>query len=613
MSEKTSNTIPSLVMELESKYTSGNGVLHSKYVTKDMYEDINTIDAYLNSKHTSGEFDSLGREKPFFNIVVAGANIWYRATEIKLEKIKVRAIKQKDVIDAFLMNVLLQDWFKRENFKNFLSEWGRTLSRYGSAIPEFVEKDGRLIPSILQWNRVIVDPIDFDNNPKIKVLELTEAQLSKNKAYNKEAVKALCGAYQQRELLDGKNQDNKSGYIKVYEIHGEFSIADLKLSQGKKPLDGDDDEFVQQMHVVSFVQSKDKKGEYDEFTLYSGREKNPHMITHLIKEDGQTLSIGAVQYLFQNQWMVNHTAKMIKDQLDLASKLIFQTADDTFVGENALSSIETGDILIHKPNMPLTNLANNSHDIGSLQSYQTSWKVLGNEIIGISESMLGNTAPSGTAWRQIETLLQENHSLFQVMKENKGMYLEQMLRTYVIPFLKKKMDTSEEVASILDDHDLKKIDSIYIKNKAIKLSNKIIKERRMNGQKVTPEDRAMLVAGISGQIEQSLSDMGNQRFFKPSDISDKTWKEQFKDIEWDLDIDTMTSSENNDAVTTLNTLLQFFARKQGQPLTPEENLIVGKILNKVGEISPAELSNLPKPTPRISAPQVQPPTPTSAT
>jgi hypothetical protein len=36
----------------------------------DLCENINKIDAYINSRHVSGKTDSMGREKPFFNIVI---------------------------------------------------------------------------------------------------------------------------------------------------------------------------------------------------------------------------------------------------------------------------------------------------------------------------------------------------------------------------------------------------------------------------------------------------------------------------------------------------------------------------------------------------------------
>jgi len=61
-------TIAQLVRRLEAEDRRGNTKI-SKYVTFNFRETLNTIDAYLNSKHISGDTDSQGREKPFFNIV----------------------------------------------------------------------------------------------------------------------------------------------------------------------------------------------------------------------------------------------------------------------------------------------------------------------------------------------------------------------------------------------------------------------------------------------------------------------------------------------------------------------------------------------------------------
>ena len=40
-----------IVRRLEKDFTSGNGTLTSKYVRTDLYEDINKVYAYLESKH----------------------------------------------------------------------------------------------------------------------------------------------------------------------------------------------------------------------------------------------------------------------------------------------------------------------------------------------------------------------------------------------------------------------------------------------------------------------------------------------------------------------------------------------------------------------------------
>jgi hypothetical protein len=589
-------SIASLVRENETNYTTGTTTI-SKYVQKSMYDDLNKIDAYLNSKHITGDTDALDREKPFFNIVTAAVNIWYRATDIDRKNIRIKPVKSKDTIAAYLATIKLHSWMRKTNFGATLNDWGRSLARYGSSVLKFVEKDGTLYSEVVPWNRLIVDPVDFENNIKIEILELTEAQLRSRKGYDKEMVDALCNALQARETIDKTQIDTKSHYIKLYEVHGMLPLSYLT---GKEE---DSYEYVQQMHVVSFV-AKKEKGTFEDFTLVKGKEaQDPYMLTHLIKEDGQTLSIGAVHHLFEAQWMMNHTVKSIKDQLDLASKLIFQTADPAFVGQNALSAIETGDILIHN-GQPLTQVANTSHDITALQSFGNQWKGLSNEITGISESMLGNTAPSGTAWRQVETLLQQNQSLFELMTENKGFYIEEMLRRFVIPHIKTKLDTKEEIVATLSDHGIEEISELFIKNESVRSANKKIIGKNLDylrkkaPRPVTSLEKDKIIQEESNGLRESLNSLNGSRFFKPSELSDKTWKQVFENFEWECEVDVTGESTDKDLPTTLNTLLSFFIKKQGQPLTPMEKFTINKILTATSSISPVEISqvtNTPQP------------------
>ncbi len=585
----SNKSIGDLVRKLEQEYINGSTTI-SKYVNFSLSENINKIDAYLNSKHVSGERDSMGREKPFFNIVTAAVNIWYRATDIDRKDIRIKATKQSQITEAFLANAWLQEWMRRENFGAFLNDWGRTLARYGSAILKFVEADGTLHKTVCPWNRMIVDAVNFDANVKIEVLELTEAQLKSKKGYDQEIVEKLLDTLSARQTLDKQDKDNITEYVKLYEVHGQLPLSMLTGREA------DEKTYVQQMQVLSYVAGKEK-GEFDDFILVKGKEANdPYMITHLVAEDGRTQSIGAVENLFEAQWMQNHTVKAIKDQLDLASKLIFQTSDDNFVGQNYLSSVEHGDILIHAPNQPLTELGNNAHDITALQNFGTMWKQLGNEITGISESMLGVNPPSGTAWRQTQALLQESHSLFELFIENKGLHITEMMQKYVLPFAKKKLDTTDEIAATLSEHDIKFVDSKYVPNQAVrnankKLVNMLLTHDYRNGTPITPEMQESMIEQEKNAIQSQLSEQGTQRFFKPSDVESVTWKDYFKDMEWDLEVEvTNEGGDKNTIMQTLNTAFQTIVAMQGRAMTPEEKLVFNKILTEAGTISPLELS-----------------------
>lgn len=609
-------SICEIVRKQELEYTRGS-TQTSKYVNFSMYDTICKIEAYLNSKHTTGETDSLGREKPFFNITVAAANIWWRATDIDRKNIKVRATKSKDWIDSFLANVHLRDWMRREDYGTYLNEWGRVLARFGSAVTKFVKNSTGLHISVVSWTRLICDPVDFDANPKIEPIELTEAQLwgrVQTHGYSADAVKGLMDAITTRETLDRQRKDNRTGYIRIYELHGLLSVAQLTAAKGEEPKDGDDTRFVQQMQVVGFVGTKSgRKTEYADFVLYAGQEStDPYEKDDLIREDDRTLAIGAVEHLFDAQWMANHAVKTEKDTLDLASRLVFQTADANFLNMNVLDNIETGDILIHALNMPLTQINTAKYDITSMMNFRGAWKQLGNEINGISEAMLGVAPKSGTAWRQTEASLTESYSLFELMTENKGLAIERHMRHRILPYIKDtKMNTSEEISADLEDHDITRIDGVFLKNEAIKQTNKQIMDgitvnldRIARKQPVQPIDAGGMFNRNMQNLQDSMAQLGSTRYFKPSEISDATWQEQFKDLVWEVEVDiTGENADTQDALATLNTALQtvvapgFAGNKKAQA-------IVGRILELTGTMSPIEYNAIPDspaPAPVVSA------------
>lgn len=586
--------VAELVRLAEQQDKLGNSTL-SKYVTFNMRENIDKIDAYVNSKHTSGPVDAMDRDKPFFNIVTAAINIWYRATDVDRKNVRIKATKQVHIILAFVATILLQEWMNRASFGVFLNKWGRTLAKYGSAILKFVVKEDGLHADVMNWHAMIVDPINFNNNIKIEKLWLTPAQLKKRKGYDKKLVDRLINDTQTRKLIgSNQKQDNTDNFIPIYEVHGELPLC--LVTDDEK----DEETYTEQMHVISFLEKKEKNSrgekEYDEYTLIRGNMDDPYMITHLLEEENRTQAIGAVENLFEAQWMVNHNAKNIKDQLDITSKIIFQTADDNFVGQNALSAIESGDILVHGVNKPITSVAMAGTNITGSQSVLQQWQAIGNQINGISESMMGVNPPSGTAWRQTEALLQESKSLFELMTESKRLAIEEMMRRFIIPYIKTKMDNSDEISSVLSDQHIAKLDSMYVPNEAIRRVNNKFRDLTLANEEYGPEQQQMDIQAETAGIKSALDQMGNQRFIKPSEIPDVTWAEALKGFEWEVEVDTGNENKDVQAVMdTLNTALKIISSNKDAMNDPNFKMIFNKILTEVGGLSPVEFQSSEQP------------------
>lgn len=593
-------SIQEIVRSAETNYVNGS-ISMGKYVEWSMYDTIETIDAYLNSKHISGETDSLGRPKPFFNIVTAAVNIWYRATDLDRKDVKFRAKNEKGVPLALVANIILQNWMEDNKFGLFLNQWGRSLARYGSSVVKFVEQDGELVPSVIPWNRFIADSVDFDAIPKIERLYKTPAQLRKMKHYNQGVVDQLITAVTTRKNTDGTVKDNENDFIELYEVHGEL---DTRMLEDEPDLNIEDKDvkYTQQMHVVSFV-AGEKDGEFDDFTLFKGREKkDPYMITHLIEEDGRTLSIGATEYLFDSQWMQNHSVKNMKDTLDIVSKLIMQTSDPKYAGRNVLNSLETGDIFIHAVNQPLTRVANDKPDISALQNFGQMWHNLSQEITSTPDALRGTTLPSGTPYSLGSYLGGQASSLFEVMLENKGLHLEEMIKEYVIPHITKKLDNTDDIVGMLDDNGVVEIDSIYISKKAKRNFNRDTFNQAVFGNGlVVPFNKEQ----EEGKVKDALSSQGNRRTFKTDEERSKTWAEIFANFDWsNVRVEITGEQQDKQAVlTTLATVLQSIGSNPAMLQDPNAKLVFNNILREVGTISPIQLSTSQGATPPPQAPQ----------
>lgn len=602
------------VRDQERSYTSEKVTL-GKYIEWSMYDTIEKIDAYLNSVHTSGETDALGRDKPFFNVVVSTANIWMRATDLDRKDVHMLPDSSDNVVATFLGNVLLQQWMIDARFGVFLNDWGRVLARYGSAVTKFVDRGETLDASVPAWNRMICDPINFHAKPRIEKLFKTASELRNNATkghpqyigYDLEAVNGLIDAKSQsvRKTLDDRAQDTSPDYFGLYEVHDMFPDYLLETDP-EEPEDESDVTYSQQMHVITYLQMENK--EWEDFTLYKGREKkDPYMLTHLIKEDGRTLSIGSVEYMFNTQWMQNHTIKNMKDTTDLVSKAIFQTTDGNFTGRNVLSAMETGDILVTAENKPINALNMGGANIDALINFSQQWQEMSQELTNTPDALRGQSPKSGTAYRLQALIAQQATNLFDLMTENKGLALEDMMREFVLPFIQKKLDNKDTIVAILDAQGVTEIDAQFVPKEAIKRHNDRTKAMLLKGEVPPAFDKDAMEAGV----RQDLQPLGNTRMFAPDEIGQQTWREAVNNLTGRVVFDI--TGESTDAQTVLQTLTTMFQTITANPMVldnPDARMLFNRILTTTGVISPLQLPPPPPPQPaQGQAPQLNPPTP----
>jgi hypothetical protein len=276
-------------------------------------------------------------------------------------------------------------------------------------------------------------------------------------------------------------------------------------------------------------------------------------------------------------------AHKVKNQLDIASKLAMQTSDQRYMGKNYMQDFDTGFIAIHDENKPLTPLNNQSHDVPVMLNYLQLFKQQAREIGGSPESVTGQTMPSGTPYSLAAMLNQEAKGLFNMMTDNKGLHLEEMLRTYVIPHFKKTLKNTDELVAVLDGMELEEYDKLAL---PFKMQEEIMARLEVGH---IPTEQELMMA-IDEQNAES-----NVRVATPSKDKAKTWKEVFKDFEWDIDPEI--SGENRDkqaALVSLNSILDKMS-VDPEAFSPEDRRkVMNMIINEVGSdiISPLQFKGV---------------------
>jgi hypothetical protein len=181
-----------------------------------------------------------------------------------------------------------------------------------------------------------------------------------------------------------------------------------------------------------------------------------------------------------------------------------------------------------------------------------------------------------------------------------------MIRRYVLPFFKKQLNNDEQISAILEEENIKQIDSMYIPNEVTRRLNQKKKETILSGEIFDPGFEAADMAEANAEISKTLT--GNQRFIKPSDVPNKTWKEVFDDMEFDIDIDiTGEAKDVQGAMATLTTIFQVVASNPAVLQDPTVKMMFSKILNLSGVVSPLELSQGSQPPPQQPQQQIQQP------
>jgi hypothetical protein len=476
----------------------------------DMPNTINIIELYYASKFKTGDRDSQGNKKYFFNIVNPQCGNATKNIDIDRNEIKVRAERKKDRIKAMLYNDRLKWWMKEENIGVLLNKMSVNLPIYGSIVLKKVGDDIHLIP----MSKIMMEPSlsNKDNTHDINsVFIIEEHNMSasdiakmKKKGWDAEVVD---------RFIDQMRKDSKNTEI-IYEMHAETPP-----------------EYEPTMSFIS---------ERGDLFFKAKEDKAPYKKMDLFTIEGRALGLGIVELLSDLQIRRNEMGNQKADSMRVTSKTLFQTRDGNIDG-NMLTDLLNGDIIV--ADQPITQIDTTERNLGAYAQEEQNIIKDTRDLSSAHEIVTGESLPSRTPFRLGAMQLQQASKIFEFIKENMSIFLQEVFEEWIIPRFEKEID-KDFVFEVYDAKTLRSVFETDVNRRINEATKRIVLE---TGSFPPKEEIDILKEAL-------MADADKPKFVE-------ILKGYFKDFNKTLFID-ITGEQHNTAqeVETMSNMLQLMAQ-----------------------------------------------------
>lgn len=518
----------------------------------DMKNTINRIELYRASQYESGEFDSQGDKKYFFNITNPQCGNATKYIDINRSDIKAKAKDAKDRIKAYLYNDELFNYMNKRNIGLLLNKISENLPIYGSVV---LKKVGDTIEYVPLKN-LIFDPAvsnkngsyDLNSSYAIEKHSMSAREIEQMSKWDKDAVKRITD----------RMRENKINEITIYEFYSEFKNEYIN-EKGDGYSDG-----------LCIIASMETKGIGKQYTqvfekLYAVKKEKPYKKIDYFTIEGRGLGLGIIEMNFDAQQRWNEMANQKAKSMKLSSKHIFQTRD-TNIESNIMTDVLDGDIL--KVRSEITPVVNEERNLSAYNQEENNIQNIVRNNSNAMEILTGETMPSRTPFRLGLMQQQNAGKLFDFIRQNYGMFLDEVFTEWVIPEFEKDINKAH-IFEITNSETLKAVLDEYANWKVNQAIAKYVIDR---GSAPTQEVVDMLREQIISQESQ-----------KPSQFIELL-DSYYKDFNKYLFFDTAGEKQNTvQELETASNMLQLLAQNfQGIVSNPVLTGLVEHIANLAG-------------------------------
>ena len=529
------------------QYKSGTIKIADNY-TFSSSKLINKITLYINSKFETGQKDGRGRRKFFYNISLFRRDTTKRLIDVDVKHFRFFSKNTTNQLKALFLEYSFKNWAKDNDFGMLLNDMAEQVATYGTA---FLKTTIKLIPSVVDIRKIFFDQGAENVQKSRYIIEehlLTPAELEEKKA----------DGWLNTDKLIERWMESDEEFIKVYERQGIVPESWIKKG-GKKT------KFIKGLFIIADIENYEEtktttienglilfKQELDEYSYYD---------FSIRKQKGRLLGMGDIELLLDAQIRRNELANQKAVAMEISSKHLFMTPDDTISG-NFLSDYLDGTILKGS----LTPVATENRDLSSWANEEKVWDVLADRLTFSFDVIRGEAIASSTP--ATNALIQEKQAMsnFALIRQNFGLFWERFVEKFLMPKLIKNFNGKDILRVITDNlDDLEQVDALLIEEfkKSFKYSN-LLKTS------FSPEENE--VADFERGLKKEFAGGGLVRVVNHA-------KEYFKGFEYQIMVNVV--NEKIDPTTEIINLQNFI----GQIANPQvlQDPILRKFIYKIAE------------------------------
>lgn len=442
--------------------------------------------------------------RPYTDIVSPILNVAVRSEGFDVKDIVPYVNDAQKYYKSFLVKKYHPQWARKNELDTFIDEMVESSVVYDLSL---IKNCNGVRPEVVPLQMIaFCDQTDVLAGPIGLKHQYSESELLeyKGKWDSDKIDEVITMAKYSKTVSSANDQEVKTPgrYAEVYEVHGVFPNHWL----GDKIGNLDPNAHSLQMHIVNFYRdgNNEKKG----ICLYKGREFKPIFKKVVLKPIfGRACGFSITESLFHEQVWTNYDGLRLKELLDAAALVLFQTADEEF-GNQKIKNLKTNTVLKHSQGNPITKMDTTVPNITPFTNDMIKREGNARVIGSASEGSLGINPTSGTPFKLQDLVLQEGQGIHEYRQGKIATFMaDQLYRDWILDYLVKEMNSGKKFSEELSTDELSEIADIVTNNEVEKkIRNMILK----SGKVPSPEERDLM----RQTFRENFMKQGPRRFFE---------------------------------------------------------------------------------------------------